>query len=56
MTRAKCPKSGKQSHTSKAGAIRHIEALKRIGAVRLQAYRCTACKGWHVGHYSKGRR
>lgn len=53
---ARCPKTGKHAHTTRAAAHRHLQSLLRIGGVRLQTYRCPHCKKWHVGHYSKGRR
>lgn len=60
MTTPKCPKTGKQSHPTKAEAEGHKAALRRSGAsgYRLSVYRCRgrrSCGGWHVGHYRKGR-
>ena len=42
----RCGKTGKVRHTSKRKALLAYEAVNNVG---LNAYRCTACKGWHLG-------
>jgi hypothetical protein len=44
--------AGKQWHRSEGAAQAHLRALaRRYGVLpsTLQAYRCRACRGWHVG-------
>lgn len=40
---------GKQRHPNETKAIAHATSLRRKG-VRVMAYSCNFCTGWHVGH------
>lgn len=37
----------------KPGAKKAIRQLRAKGAVGVEAYRCSECNGWHVGHPPK---
>lgn len=47
---------GKVIYLSRPEAMRAMKKLNRdigvvaVGRGRLHSYRCTACKGWHLGH------
>lgn len=42
---------GKQRHATEKEARAHEGSLRRLGAIRLNVYRCKFCQGgWHVGH------
>jgi hypothetical protein len=48
--------TGKRRHDTEQAALDHLHALRRQGAVRLNAYRRRHCNGgWHVGHLPKPR-
>lgn len=57
-----CPVSGKaimSKSVAKSTAKRvakNSTRYKLAGAPPVDAYKCTACKGWHVGKRPKGRR
>lgn len=46
---------GKRRHGSQPEARAHQAELERLGAVRLNAYPCGFCGGYHVGHLPKPR-
>lgn len=43
---ARCQKTGKVIHPSKTAAL---ITRRRVKNSLLNAYRCSACKGWHLG-------
>lgn len=47
--------TGKIRHAGEAAATAHMRKLLARGAVRLNAYACRHCGGWHVGHLPKPR-
>lgn len=48
---------GKMKRTEK-DARRHVRYLRTLAAGRssVQAYKCSFCDGWHVGHRPRRRR
>lgn len=46
---------GKRRHPSQAKALAHLRDLLSKGGVRLNAYECRHCGGFHVGHLPKPR-
>lgn len=47
--------TGKVRFEDRAAALNRIRALTRLGRVRLGAYPCRFCGGWHIGHQPKPR-
>jgi hypothetical protein len=47
--------AGKLRHETQQAAVRHLLRLKAVGAVRMGAYPCSHCGGFHVGHLPKPR-
>lgn len=47
--------TGKVRHPDRATAENRIRALRKLGRVRLGAYPCRFCGGWHIGHQPKPR-
>lgn len=44
---------GKQRHPDRDSAVRHATSLQRKLGARVNAYRCSICGSWHVGHRPK---
>lgn len=47
--------AGKRRHPRRDAALGHLAVLVAEGAVRLNAYPCRHCGGFHVGHLPKPR-
>lgn len=50
---------GKQANQTREDALAQLASLvKRRGALssRYQAYKCSHCGAWHIGHRPRGKR
>ena len=48
--------TGKKRYPSRKEAMDSRDRVFKEYRIRLDAYKCDFCGGWHIGHGSRGRR
>jgi hypothetical protein len=43
-----CPQTGKQGHRTEKKALKFAQRSSQFTGLRLYAYRCRHCPGWHM--------